>query len=158
MKRVLRRRNDDGEATIGDWFTEGEWTCHTLEDQYQAVKKSGETRIHPGTYALELKPVGTSRFDASAKKNLGIHHKGMIRLVGVLGFTEVLIHTGNTEEDTAGCILVGMKEGKDAEGHHTVIDSWTAYRKIYPPIAEAILAGERVTLQIIDADREGMAA
>jgi len=158
MKLILRRRHNDGAATIGALFIDGEWVCDTLEDQYQPVKKAGETRIHPGNYTLELKPVGTSRFDKSAKRNLGKYHKGMIRLVGVLGFTEVLIHTGNTEKDTAGCILVGLGEGLDANGHHTVINSWTAYRKIYPPIAEAILAGERVTIEIIDGDREGTSA
>lgn len=154
MKLVLRRRHDDGKATIGSLSIDGEQMCDTLEDQYQAVKKLGETRIHPGIYALELKAVGTSRFDESAKRNLGQYHKGMIRLVGVLGFSEILIHTGNTEKDTAGCILVGLREGRDTNGHHMAVDSWAAYRKIYPPIAEAILAGERVTIEIIDGDRE----
>lgn len=154
MEIVLRRRHDDGEATIGSLSIDDEQMCDTLEDQYQAIKKPGETRIPAGKYLLELKGIGSSRFDKSAKKNLGVHHKGMIRLVEVPGFSEILIHTGNTEEHTAGCILVGLGEGRDENGHQTVINSWTAYRKIYPPIAEAILARERVTIEIIDGDRE----
>lgn len=154
MKVVLRRRHDDGEATAGALFIDDEWMCDTLEDQYREIKKSGDTRIPAGKYKIELKPLGTSRFDASAKKNLGEYRKGMLRLVGVPGFSEILIHTGNTEEHTAGCILVGLGTGKDSKGHHSVKNSWTAYRKMYPPIAEAILAGERVTIEIIDGDRE----
>ncbi|WOF74122.1 DUF5675 family protein [Parvibaculaceae bacterium PLY_AMNH_Bact1] len=154
MEIVLRRRHDDGEATVGSLSIDGEQQCDTLEDQWQEVKKSGETRIPAGKYQVELKPVGTSRFDKSAKKNMGKYHNGMLRLVDVPGFTEILIHTGNTEKHTAGCILVGLGVGKDEAGHHTVKNSWTAYRKIYPPIAEAIRARERVTIHIIDGDRE----
>lgn len=153
MDITVRRRESDKESTLGDLFIDGEWICHTLEDEYRAVKKSGETRIPAGKYPIELKADGTSKFDASAKKNLGHHHKGMLRLVGVEGFTEVLIHTGNTEEHTAGCILVGMGEGEDTNGHHSVTGSWIAYRKVYPQIATAILAEERVNLTIIDGDR-----
>lgn len=153
MEIVLRRRHDDGEATVGSISIDDEQQCDTLEDQYRAVKKSGDTRIPAGKYKVELKPLGTSRFDASAKRNLGEYHKGMLRLVDVPGFSEILIHTGNTAKHTAGCILVGLGVGKDENGHHKVINSWTAYRKIYPPIAEAILAGERVTIEIIDGDR-----
>lgn len=154
MDMILRRRHDDGEATIGALFIDDEWMCDTLEDQHQSVKKSGETRIPAGKYKVELKPLGTSRFDASAKKKLGHHHKGMLRLVEVPGFTEILIHTGNTEQHTAGCILVGLGVGKDENGHHTVVNSWKAYRKVYPQIAEAIVKPERVMIEIIDEDRE----
>lgn len=154
MNLLLRRRHDDGEATIGALFIDGEWVCDTLEDQHQVVKKSGETRIPAGKYRIEIKPLDTSRFDASAKKKMGEHHKGMLRLVDVPGFTEILIHTGNTEKHTAGCILVGLGTGKDSNGHHQVVNSWKAYRKVYPPIAEAIRKPERVTIEIIDADRE----
>lgn len=152
MKIVLRRRHDDGEATIGDLFIDGEWMCDTLEDQHQDVKVPGETRIPAGRYALELKPVGASRFDETATKIMHGQHHGMIRLRDVPEFSEVLIHWGNFETDTAGCILVGEREGTDLNGHHMVERSVAAYRKVYPLIAKAI-RGEGATIEIIDGDR-----
>lgn len=154
MRIIVRRRHDDGEATIGSMHINGECECDTLEDQWQPVKVPGETRIPAGRYELELKRIGESRFDDRAIDKLGDMHKGMIRLKDVPGFTEVLIHWGNFEKDTAGCILVGIGEGKDPHGHHMIKNSWTAYRKIYPKIAKALRARELVTLDVVDADRE----
>jgi hypothetical protein len=47
-----------------------------------------------------------------------------IELTGVPGRTNVQIHTGNTPDDSEGCILVGMKLGDDL---CSVIDSRKAY-------------------------------
>lgn len=148
MNLLLRRLNDDGTATIGALFVNGEWVCDTLEDTFRPVKKKHETRIPAGRYKLELKPVGASRFDDSAKAMLGEGHKGMVRLVDVPGFSEVLIHWGNFHTDTSGCILVGLGDGFDDAGKHMVQRSRDAYRKIYPIIATSILARERVSLTI----------
>eukprot|EP00439_Symbiodinium_sp_Y106_P089545 s1_g2081.t1 len=54
----------------------------------------------------------------------------------------------------AGCILVRLGEGRDENGHHTVLNSWKAYREIYPLVADATLDGGPVTIEIIDGDRE----
>jgi len=163
MHIVQRRQRDDGEATIGSWVIDGEWACDTLEDQWQAIKVPGETRIPAGLYELELKPLDTSRFDETATQMLGDDHHGMLRLKPandkfVFDFTEVLAHWGNFETDTAGCVLVGMGVATDRHGHLKILDSKNTYKKVYPPIAAALLAGERVTLLVVDDDREGIAA
>jgi len=71
----------------------------------------------------------------------------------VPGFEFILIHTGNTDEHTSGCLIVG-----DSQENNTIIKdgfvgkSVNAYRRIYPKIAKAIDNGEEVTIEYIDYD------
>jgi hypothetical protein len=72
-------------------------------------------------------------------------HKGMLHIIDVPNFQFILIHVGNTELDTMGCLLVGLtKVGK------TIGQSVAAYKKIYPPIAAAITAGQKVCITYND--------
>ncbi|MEQ9519464.1 MAG: DUF5675 family protein [Parvibaculum sp.] len=149
---MLRRLKDDGHSTLGALFLDDEWACDVLEDTFRPVKKMHETRIPAGRYKLELKPIGASRFDESARAMLGDAHKGMIRFVGVPGFSEVLLHWGNFHWDTSGCPCVGYGTGFDDRGHFMIKESRPTYKRVYPPIAAAILAGE-CWCDVIDGDR-----
>ena len=71
----------------------------------------------------------------------------MLELQDVPDFQYILIHTGNTDEHTSGCILVSDNQEnnllvKDGFGGK----STQAYKRIYPRIAEAIDCGEKVTI------------
>jgi hypothetical protein len=50
--------------------------------------------------------------------------KSRIEMTGVPGRTNIQIHTGNTPDNSEGCILVGLKLGDD---FCSVIDSKKAY-------------------------------
>ena len=69
-------------------------------------------------------------------------HKGMLWVRDVPGFEYILIHTGNTDEHTAGCLLVG--NSSDIKGF--IGSSVNAYKNIYPAIAQALEDGEEVTI------------
>ena len=77
----------------------------------------------------------------------------MLHVVNVPNFEYILIHTGNTDEHTAGCLLVG-----DAQENNKIIKdgfigkSVNAYKRIYPNISKAILNGESVTIEYVDYD------
>lgn len=104
--------------------------CYTLEDEMHAVKVKGETRIPAGKYRIKLRTEGGMHPKYKARFHF---HKGMLWLQDVPGFEFVYIHIGNTDDDTEGCILVGMSV---ANGYLSA--SALAYEKLYPIIASAV--------------------
>ena len=110
-------------------FFAGEFLCFSLEDRMRTGPKvPGDTRIPAGTYPLRWRTLGkwARRFIA----NYGV--PGSLELGNVSGFTDVLIHVGNTRGDTEGCVLLGM--GADFE-QRVITKSAKACRKIYKLIA-----------------------
>jgi len=77
-------------------------------------------------------------------KKYGNKHYGMLELQNVPNFQYILIHIGNFEKDTEGCILVG--EG--ANSNHTITESTKAYERLYPIVAAALLKNEKVTITL----------
>ena len=49
----------------------------------------------------------------------------MLRLLNVPNFEGILIHSGNTIKDTAGCILVGTRKG------NTLTNSRDVFNKLF---------------------------
>ena len=97
------------------------------------------------TYKIKLRNEGGFHTRYAAK--YGDWHKGMLWLQDVPGFEWILIHTGNTDQHTSGCYIVGetqqdLDKGKDG----FVGNSGNAYKKMYPKVADAILQGEDVEI------------
>ena len=129
--------------------------CYTLEDEYREEKVFGETRIPEGTYKITLRKVGG--FHSRYTSKYGEMHKGMLWVRDVPGFEYILIHTGNTDEHTAGCLIVGDSQQNNFIKRDGFVGSSTqAYKRIYPPIAEALEKGEEVTITYVDFDKEGV--
>jgi hypothetical protein len=144
MKDLLLRVDrylSSEQATLGKLFVEDFFECFTLEDEYRAVKVMAETRIPEGTYEIKLLTTGDHHNTYS--KRFPEFHKGMLWLQDVPKFQGILIHIGNTEKDTAGCLLIGAT--KD-EKTMTIGNSTIAYKAFYPKIARAILEGRKVLI------------
>ena len=119
--------------------------AYTLEDEYRKEKKYGETRIPNGTYRLALRKTGG--YHQKYSKRFSDIHVGMLHVTDVPGFEYILIHCGNTDEHTAGCLLVGdSQENNQITKDGFIGKSTQAYKRIYPRIAEAIECGEKVTI------------
>lgn len=135
------RIKNNGNATIGHMYIDGKYECYTLEDEPRDVKVFGETRIPEGTYDIKLRTEGTTH--ESYKKRFPGIHRGTLHLQNVEGFEYILIHIGNTDKDTAGCILVGEKEK-----NYKLINSTIAYKRLYSKIIKAIDNGEEIKIKI----------
>lgn len=141
------KSNDD--ATVSNISVDGTFVCFGLEDEYREEKVARETRIPSGTYAIGLRKEGgfhnryTNRFPDM--------HRGMLHILDVPGFEYILIHIGNTDEDTAGCLLVGSNASVD-DGELRVTSSRLAYQKLYPMLVTAADQNE-LTITFIDNDR-----
>jgi len=155
MKLEVLRFSSQKDSTNGLLFdtTNGRnFLAYTLEDEKREDKVMHETRVPAGTYKIELRTVGG--FHGRYVKKYGSMHKGMLHVQDVPGFEYILIHTGNTDEHTSGCLLVGDTQQqnvtKSKDGF--IGASVDAYKRIYPPIAEAILRGEDVEISYVDFD------
>lgn len=117
MKLLVERLYKKKDYTIGKLYIDGEYLCDTLEDtdrgftsdqfpcEIRKLKVAGKSAIPTGTYVISLS-VYSTKFGAKPfyKRTCG----GRVpRLLDVPGFSGVLIHCGNDNSDTEGCILLG---------------------------------------------------
>lgn len=150
MELLVQRRYKGAKYTIGTLFINGEKFCDTLEDVDRGLscelpeaenirrKIAGETAIPAGTYHVAMDIVSTKfRYKSWAQP-----YKGKLpRLLSVPAFSGVLIHPGNTQADTEGCILVGQNKevGK-------VINSQATFHKLMDVLLKA---KEEITITIL---------
>ena len=99
------------------------------------IKVFGKTAIPYGRYEVVM--TFSNRFK-----------KMMPLLLNVKGFEGVRIHSGNTDEDTEGCILVGYK--KDVLNNQ-ILQSRPAIGEVYMILSEAVKR-EKVYIEITKAN------
>ena len=124
MTLTLKRKYFKEEYTIGDLYINGKWFCNTIEDKdrglnstmdlktIQREKVYGKTAIPVGRYKVSI------TYSPKYKKNMPL-------LENVKGFEGIRIHSGNTEKDSLGCIIVGENKKKGM-----VINSRITYNKL----------------------------
>lgn len=97
---MLVRDSFSSGSTAGVLFVDSRPFCNTLEPASSIGKKVKYGKgccIAPGIYSID--------FHYSPKFG-----KYMLTLCGVRGRSGILVHSGNTPNDTSGCILVGKRE------------------------------------------------
>lgn len=113
IKRIARK----AKYTIGKMYIDGVYFCDTLEDKDRGLKQTmtdaeikklkvqNETAIPTGKYQLLL-DVKSPKF---GDRPFYVQTcKGCVpRIDNVPGFAGILIHCGNIDKDSSGCILVG---------------------------------------------------
>ena len=120
------------DCTIGRMLVDGQFECYTLEDGIRTNKVAGETAIPEGRYPVKI------TYSNAFRRELPL-------VEGVRNFTGIRIHSGNSNKDTLGCILVGQSwtPGADVIGA-----SVRAMQALLPKIRAALGAGEAVTLSV----------
>lgn len=153
MKLTLKRIAKRDTYTIGRLYINGEYFCDTLEDKDRGLKQSmslseikakkvyGKTAIPAGEYEITLHIISPKY----SKKPWFVKFCGakMPRILNIPGYDGVLIHPGNSDADTFGCVLVGKNTvvGK-------VLESKNTFAKLYPILKAASDKGERITINI----------
>ena len=107
MEIVVDRFVADDDTTVSRVNVDGQFVCFGLEDEFREEKVAKETRIPSGTYDVRLRTEGVHHSKYSNR--FEDIHKGMLHIQNVPNFTFILIHCGNTDEDTDGCLLVGSQ-------------------------------------------------
>lgn len=125
MKILVKRIAKKEKYTIGHLFINDEYFCDTIEDidrglddsmtesEIKKIKIKGKTAIPTGEYKLTI----------DYSPHFG---KNCFHILNVKGFDGIRIHSGNDEEDSEGCLIVGQNKlvGK-------VINSKDTLAKLY---------------------------
>lgn len=138
MKLSVAREEFTIKSTIGRLSIDGVFECYTLEDAVrekpgelcQRWKIPGVTAIPAGIYDV------TIDFSNRFKKMMPL-------LLNVPCFAGVRIHSGNTSEDTEGCILVGT-----TKGIMTIGNSRMAFMHLFSKMVSAVEKKEKITLEV----------
>lgn len=143
MRILLQRHALKAGYTIGRMEINGRYFCDTLEDtdrglresmtedEIAALKVKGATAIPTGTYRINMQ-TRSPRFG-----------RVLPRLVSVKGYAGVLIHSGNTADDTEGCILVGENRERGK-----VLNSRATLERLLVFLRAAQAEGEEINLVI----------
>ena len=165
MKLEVLRFNSQKDSTNGllfDVTSEYKFLCYTLEDEHRDDKVMSETRVPAGVYSIKLRDEGgmTKRY----AKKYGDLHKGMLCVHNApnwkiitpsMTFQYVLIHVGNTDEHTAGCLIIGdTQENNSIVKDGFIGKSVQAYKRVYSRIVKALEADEEVTISYTDLDKK----
>ena len=142
MRILVKRSESAKDFTAGVLSIDGKFQCYTLEDERREVKVMHETRIPEGEYKVGLRLFG-GHHEKYLKRFPDIH-KGMLWVKDVPNFKDILIHIGNTDDDTSGCLLVGSAID---ERFGVLYRSTEAYLKLYRKVLAAIMSGEEVTIK-----------
>ena len=138
MILTLKRQTFTEKSTSGSLLIDGQFFAFTLEDVCRqpelghwnpGMKIEKKTAIPYGTYPVVL----------TVSQRFG---KMLPLLLNVPSFSGVRIHSGNTAEDTEGCILVGSKSESNA-----VYDSRSAMSVLMATIERGLKDGP-VTIEV----------
>ncbi|WP_288323956.1 DUF5675 family protein [uncultured Phocaeicola sp.] len=135
MKLRVERLWKKPAYTVGRLFVDGKFFCNTLEDTVRDL--SNEKKVY-GKTAI---PYGEYKVVYNWSPKFG---RNLPRLLNVPAFEGILIHPGNTADDSAGCILVGRNTevGRLTESRYTS-------DKLNVLIEDVQRGGESITIEIV---------
>lgn len=156
MEIRVRRIALKDDYTIGKMeilYPEGwRWVADTLEDRVRDINKDGdlndagegkvygETAIPYGRYEITMK-VQSPKYSQRASY---AWCKGYLpRLLNVPHFDGILIHSGNDETHSSGCLLVGENKVKGQ-----VINSMATLKRLVSILKHASDSGEKIWITI----------
>lgn len=137
MKLRVERLWKKPTYTVGRLYVDGKLYCNTLEDVVRDLDKEAKV---PGKTAI---PAGTYKVIFNWSPKFG---RNLPRLLNVPHFDGILIHPGNTADDSAGCILVG----KNTEVGRLTESRYTS-DKLNVLIEDAQRHGEEIIIEIVES-------
>lgn len=141
LKRIFKGKD----YTIGRLFIDGKYFCDTLEDPVRQLDSADDkiyskTAIPAGKYKISMSVVSPKY---SIRKSYNWCGGRLPRLLDVPFFEGILIHSGNTPDHTAGCILVGENKIKGQ-----VINSMNTLKNLWVKLNVADEVGEEIWINV----------
>ncbi len=154
MRLELYRYSSQKDSTLGLLFLVNDETnhkdflCFSLEDEKRETKVYGETRIPEGTYQIKYRKEGG--YHNKYSKRFPDIHRGMLQLMDVPFFEYILLHCGNSDDDTDGCLLVGNVISQNITKDGFLGQSTDCYKRIYPIICDILDSQKQLSIKIIN--------
>jgi Family of unknown function (DUF5675) len=126
----VKRTHGTQGYTHGKLSIDGEYFCETMEDMERATKVAGATAIPCGNYKVII--------DMSTRFKRLMPH-----ILNVPNFEGIRIHSGNTEADTEGCLLVGEPLRDDFITH-----SRDTFAILFKRMNDALADSDVITIEI----------
>lgn len=135
---LLRRIYLDEKYTIGKLFVNGVYLCDTLEDAVIDINKNGKIELPE----VKIKGASAIPYGFYPITLYNSPRFGMLLplLNNVNSFSYILIHSGNTIDDTDGCILVGENTQKGK-----VLNS----KKVLKKLMDILVKAKQITITIV---------
>lgn len=106
MKLLVNRYILNQNYTLSKFYIDGIHFCESLEDVYRGDDLSGNKKVY-GKTAI---PCGTYKVILSYSNRFKIWTP---EILDVPFFSGIRIHSGNTHENTDGCLIVGENKNTD---------------------------------------------
>lgn len=154
MELIVERKYKKQSYTIGNLYIDGVFFSNTLEDADRGLddsmsvdkilelKKPAITAIPRGTYEITLDVISPKYSKVQFYKD--VCNGKVPRLKNVKGFDGVLIHAGNTDKDSSGCLLVGVNKIKGQ-----VLNSRETFKALYKLLQDRKSKGEKIVIKIM---------
>lgn len=138
---------------MSNLYIDGKWFCNCLEDtdrgldnsmsedMIRTLKKPSITAIPIGTYEITLDVISPKYSKVQFYKD--VCNGKVPRLKNVKGFDGILIHAGNTEHNTNGCLLCGLNKIKGQ-----VVNSKETFKQLYKLLQDGKSRGEKIIIKI----------
>lgn len=139
MKLTLNRIYKAPTYTIGKLFIDGIYFCDVLEDVVRDINKDGDL-LDDGeqkVYGQTAIPYGTYKVILNLSNRF---KRIMPLLLNVPHFEGIRIHSGNTDKDTHGCLLVGK---------NTVKGKVTESKKTFEQLMQKLDGQKNITIDIL---------
>lgn len=152
MEIVVKRIALKDDYTIGKMYVDGAYLCDTLEDKVRDYNKDGDledaneqkvygkSAIPYGRYEIAIDVVSPKYAQRASYIWCGGY---LPRLLNVPHFDGILIHAGNSAEDSAGCLLVGENKIKGR-----LVNSMATLKRLYAILKSADAKDEQIWITI----------
>jgi hypothetical protein len=152
MEITVKRIALKDDYTIGKMYVDGAYLCDTLEDKVRDYNKDGDlkdaneqkvygkTAIPYGRYEIAIDVVSPKYAQRASYIWCGGY---LPRLLNVPHFDGILIHAGNSAEDSAGCLLVGENKIKGR-----LVNSMAILKRLYAILKSADAKDEQIWITI----------
>lgn len=119
MELILERKVKNATSTEGNLYIDGKWFCHTIEDVVRA--KPGEWKKSVKVYAKTAIPYGIYRVLVTYSPKF---KRMLTAILDVPDFTGIRIHSGTSENSSAGCVIVSyINDDGDGTKNRVVKDN-----------------------------------